>query len=496
MAKPFYPYVKPGSYMGNPRKGYVPYVGRGGYTKQNHVWPPEPDPIWESVTGNPVSFETIKQWPLKQLSVAFSPKQDLHGYDSPWPAGGGANIWNEQTTFGFFNDSGVWTSRNDVLSSATAIPVTPSTSYYFVGLNSSYITFWKSAVTPADAPASEFISRQQVTSNTHAFTTPADCNYLFINLPAAYGTTYNHDVAINYPSSVTTYAPYSNICPILGWDSLTVEQRGKNLLDFSACSYVSSILVFGGAVTGGATKADGTLTLPAGSYTVSANASMSGLYVYDKDGTRKSLKYNSDFLTFTLTETMPVCIALYKSGTTAKADFEAFDIMLTLGNTVPETFTPYNPSSRSISISIGSTVYSGVLDVVTGVGESVPCYDLGTLNWSYFAQYDVFYTTDIKANGNNVDFMCSEYVKTSGSGGIGSLANGEGTYTVSALYLKNTNYTDAALFKASLNGVQFVAPSDTPAEIQLTPQEVNSLAGDNTLWSDANQPITVTYRQN
>ena len=47
--------------------------------------------VWETIVGNPVSF-TARNAPLKQLSVAFSPKQDLHGYDSPWPAGGGKNL--------------------------------------------------------------------------------------------------------------------------------------------------------------------------------------------------------------------------------------------------------------------------------------------------------------------------------------------------------------------------------------------------------------------
>ena len=48
---------------------------------------------WTTITGNPVSF-TARNAPLRKLSVAFSPKQDLHGYDSPWPAGGGVNKIN------------------------------------------------------------------------------------------------------------------------------------------------------------------------------------------------------------------------------------------------------------------------------------------------------------------------------------------------------------------------------------------------------------------
>ena len=46
---------------------------------------------WRTVTGNPITFKNAVATPLRQLKVEFSPVQDLHGYDSPWPAGGGKN---------------------------------------------------------------------------------------------------------------------------------------------------------------------------------------------------------------------------------------------------------------------------------------------------------------------------------------------------------------------------------------------------------------------
>ena len=41
--------------------------------------------------------------------------------------------------------------------------------------------------------------------------------------------------------------------------------------------------------------------------------------------------------------------------------------------------------------------------------------------------------------------------------------------------------------------VQFVAVLVTPQEIQLTPQQINAIKGDNTIWSDANGECEVTY---
>lgn len=45
----------------------------------------------KTVTGAIVTFVTSKAAPLINLTATLSPSQDLHGYDSPWPAGGGAN---------------------------------------------------------------------------------------------------------------------------------------------------------------------------------------------------------------------------------------------------------------------------------------------------------------------------------------------------------------------------------------------------------------------
>ena len=56
-----------------------------------------------TVTGNPASFEASGNGKFLSLSVPFSPIQDLHGYDHPWPAGGGVNKWDEEWEIGAYN---------------------------------------------------------------------------------------------------------------------------------------------------------------------------------------------------------------------------------------------------------------------------------------------------------------------------------------------------------------------------------------------------------
>jgi len=120
----------------------------------------------------------------------------------------GINIWDEKWTNGFFNDNGVFTQRNDIVGSQNPIAVVPGQTYYFKLVGSSFVTFWKSAVTPSSAPASEFISRMQITQNNNAVTIPAGCYYVHFNCPAIYGGTYQHDISINYPATDTEYHAY------------------------------------------------------------------------------------------------------------------------------------------------------------------------------------------------------------------------------------------------------------------------------------------------
>ena len=75
------PFVRKDSYM--PNNKMTPLVIGNGYTTD---WGANGQPtVWDTAIGNPVTFNTLMAYPLRQLSVAFSPKQDLHGYDSPSP---------------------------------------------------------------------------------------------------------------------------------------------------------------------------------------------------------------------------------------------------------------------------------------------------------------------------------------------------------------------------------------------------------------------------
>ena len=75
---------------------------------------------WDEFTGNPVQFLAPKRHTLKSVKAYFSPKQDLHGQDAPYPAGGRKNKYEpkfyenvqyNKETGGTINQ---WAELNDV----------------------------------------------------------------------------------------------------------------------------------------------------------------------------------------------------------------------------------------------------------------------------------------------------------------------------------------------------------------------------------------------
>lgn len=163
--------------------------------------------------------------PIKKMTVNIEPFQNLHGYDHPWPAGGGANVWDEEWEIGGISSStGGNIDQTDRIRSKNYIKVTPLESYYLVNnIVKNVIANWYDS-------SKAFISGgASLGSSSYAFTIPENAEYMRIVIGST--TTYSGGLAINYPSSVTTYAPYSNICPITGWTDAKVTRTGFNLWD-------------------------------------------------------------------------------------------------------------------------------------------------------------------------------------------------------------------------------------------------------------------------
>lgn len=191
--------------------------------------------IINTASGDIASFsDGADDMPIRKLVANIEPVQDLHGYDNPWPAGGGVNQWDEDWENGYYDrNTGAkgGNSNTTYFRSKNYIPCAPNTSYYFKApsVHASNATYF--AVLFYDADKS-FISASNTDVGNTARTTPQNAQFMtfYIEVGTS-GATYQNDIAINYPATVTTYSPYSNICPISGWTGAEIEQTGVNIWD-------------------------------------------------------------------------------------------------------------------------------------------------------------------------------------------------------------------------------------------------------------------------
>ena len=355
--------------------------------------------VEHTVSGAIVTFITNLVAPLKQLVAQINSVQDLHGYGSPWPAGGGKNLFNGTFLQGYwaYADGG-WVNSNAWIATEK-IPCKPST-YYTVSADNRQ-TRWQGFVYYDNN--GDFISTQNLNNKLpigYTAKTPANAAYLIFNIAGKSESTdpiSPSDVThfqIEEGQTATTYAPYSNICPISGF---------------------------------------------------------TGLNVHVADGENPHV----------------------------------------VDNVYPVSWQ-----------SEAGTVYGGTLDVTTGnLTVDRAMVDLGAKNWypSTAAGRTRFRTsiTDIeRISSPNVraPMLCSAY-KTetanntyTGKQGISLQQNEADVYVYDAQRESMTT----ADFKTAMSGVQLAYKLATPQTYQLTPTEVTTLLGDNTIWASTGD-VSVNY---
>ena len=185
-------------------------------------------PRTESLSGNILSFNTDMAADLKECKVYFSPKQDLHGYSKPWIGGMGKNLLDvSQFKDGYYIDNDGNEQANALFGYTTSYtPVIAGQTYTLSGnVGNSGNAY--SAIYYYNENK-EFISRETFFSNTlpHTFIAVEDAKYVNIQYYAAGNL---DTVQLESGSSATSYEPYSNVCPIEGWDGIEVTRCGKNL---------------------------------------------------------------------------------------------------------------------------------------------------------------------------------------------------------------------------------------------------------------------------
>lgn len=185
----------------------------------------------ETVTasGAVATFTAGGEYDLDDLEIAIEPVQDLHGYDSPYPAGGGTNILPPTTISGSSHSVTVSTSNDEITINGTADAygqvlanstfILPSGTYYF----KYFVVSGSGPVIPqirSTAGTTTYVSGNNSFTLSEATEVKARVTYsngsvfnnLKIKLMLSKGST-----------APSEYADYSNICPISGWTGMDIN---------------------------------------------------------------------------------------------------------------------------------------------------------------------------------------------------------------------------------------------------------------------------------
>ena len=482
------------------------------------------DIIHTSASGSLVHITDGAAYPVDSLSVSIDPVQDLHGYDNPWPAGGGINVMPKLTA-GVYTENGLTvtvsddgnckiTGSNIDTSIATNVIIPfdntytlKAGTYYWHNRNDTInpgIVFdclgSTQGLNPVNRIASDVLA-QDVSKDS--------CKFYF-----AKTTFTNLNItcrpSIELTDTVTSWTPYSNICPISGHSSATVTRTGKNLNpvnEFTSTSndrYIST---------------DGILLKKANTYIFSGVVNteqsdkrvalflLSSKTITQGSGDPSSYQQRifivpSNNVRFS--QTIAPTVDGYLFVKVVSSSVEVTEIQLELGSSA----TAYeSPHVQTVTIALGSTYYGGTLDAVAGTLTvthkkqrllSTMAW-LGNSGWSTYCYYTK--VNDIKlvsGYGSVTELICTHLKKDTPanlaltSGYHIGVGQGDGN----SIFINFGQFATADDLKAFLadNEVYIVYPLATPVTITgLTPETISLLLGENNVWTDTGD-TSIGYR--
>ena len=456
------------------------------------------------------SFTTATGGLMSKCLVSLEPVQDLHGYDYPWVGGAGKNklplVLADIKTV---NTDGTWsgnaytvngltfTIQTDADGNVTGIKIngTASGGITFnladgvsVPLNDSYKFFGcDSFSSGVGAITYSFSGASNVDAFKNAVTSTISGTFTHAHIYLWSGNTFNNVMV--YPmfmlasESDETFSPYTNICPISGHTEVDLLRDGKNLWNGK---YINTNFVEGN-----------TWSSTSNSYNRAGNTAMpcvSGkTYSCSLDGVAVRIRYV--FLDINQNRIGSLQDAYTTSVAPDNAKYLQWRILdicteepkgtqLELGSEVT-SYEPYN--GKSVTVQLGQTVYGGTVDLVSGELVVNRAYD------SLDGTEDGWYAT---ASGSKFYYENLSLIKAPQTGAISNkypfsgMAFDSGSVTVDKsfylqtnkrLWVRDTTYPDLVSFKTAIasNPLQVCYELATPFTIQLTPQEVETLIGQN-----------------
>jgi hypothetical protein len=148
-----------------------------------------------------------------------------------------------------------------------------------------------------------------------------------------------------------------------------------------------------------------------------------------------------------------------------------------------------------------NTLYGGYVDLEAGVVVATWGYsEIDSLTWAHvsWAEGDhVFVCNEVTNKALNYDFLCSKYKSV--EQGRTNLNNNElGVYHIGEQYrnrfaIRDDSCATKEAFEAANENVRIYYQLATPITYPLTPQIIKTLKGQNTIWSDMNGNLEISY---
>jgi len=493
--------------------------------------------IYETASGEIASFsDGADDLPVKPCVVTMEPVQDLHGYDSPWPAGGGKNKLNIQNIR--VGASTLTITEENKEQNYIVVNGTASSTNRFIDVNSQIVfsnidivagetyIYEITGIFPSSNITSIYVNTRSepsgvavsypstsISATKRSFVAPtADGTMvLYFGLSIAQNASFNNariEFSVYKASESYTFEPYSNICPITGRTGLNVVRSGKNLLPANSFQSTTKQGLTYTVNSDGTVSVSGTATTNSYIYysaifpvdviingiPESNGVVIDGIAIHvfsNEPGIGTMVRTNNN--TFVLLANHLVEIRLrISSGVTLENAL--FKPMARISTDADYSFEPYKGSTYSVNWETeAGTVYGGTLGVVSGkLVVDRAMVDLGTLAWNYEASIPRFYTSGINSVVKKVDNVSvancvSSMFKVTSFNDLYIYSKQNGTMSVNdagTLSIIDNAYSDTESFRTAMSGVQLCYELATPTEIQLTPQEVRTLLGVNNIWSD------------
>lgn len=501
--------------------------------------------ITETASGAIAHIEDGAAAPVKSLTVGIEPVQDLHGYDNPWPAGGGKNLLKTGgLTYAPPSDTSFGNGTKRTFTFGTYCYGIASNNYYTsthttnISVYENHISFTagsQSAYAIVNIPVSLTIGETYTLSatktngifsilfyqsdgtymsstNASTFTVPADTYYTILSFRAgnADSDVSFTDIQLEKGSTATAFAPYENICPISGHTSATVTRTGKNLFaGYGERTYIKpdTWYVF---------SSD---TLP------NSGTSRIRFRLYDKDGTAitgASTVSGSDWYVASngqvanntgnitsltnrklcITDAPNLAYIVFLDDSSTSYGYVNFtNIQLELGSTAT-SYEPYQGQQISLDWQTeAGTVYRGELNVTNGTLKATHRYlDLSTITngWNRVPSqgiYFFYYGLSDGSRADNPDGLCSAYPMTTAVPMPDKSCRlyGSANYNFCRLAIRDDRYETTAEFGQAMAGYHVIYELAEPLTYQFTPQQIQTLLGVNNVFASTGD-VTVGYR--